>query len=218
MNQFQATAEVLYMLAFGAEVRLAMPSEHGVATVSAHVCCLLDHGRFAVQLDQPELLPTHFVGQTLSIDYSNRGDAQYSGETSIYSINLKTNTLILTEPRTVGRRQNRTFVRVAYPVLVRVIAFDDDDGVFWSGSARVRDVSAGGLCLTLPIELPITARLNCRFELRGRNGAVSVDTMARVVRNCVGTYGVQFTGITDSLEQQLVAAVSFLQLSTRVCA
>jgi hypothetical protein len=204
------------MLPFGAAVTLTVSEPDGDVRVAGTVCCLLGGGRFAVQLDEPSQFPMLPVGQASVIRFIRPGEAKYVGTTSVWALEEDNAIVILTPPHTTGRRQDRRVVRVAHPVRVRVTVFDDDGEGVWSGTSRAKDVSAGGLCIGLPTSLEVGTKLHCRFEVPGRNAQVTVDTFALVVRNCDHTYGVEFVALGSSVEQQLVAAVSWLQMRPRV--
>jgi c-di-GMP-binding flagellar brake protein YcgR len=176
----------------------------------------LGAGRFAVQLEKPSQIPMLRVGQQLTIGYVRPGEAKYMGITSVWSIDAEHSIAVLTPPETTGRRQDRRFVRVSHSVRVRVTVFDQDNLAVWSGTTKAKDLSAGGLCLGLPANLAVGTKLNCCFEVPGRSSKLTVYTPAVVVRNCDQTYGVQFVGLAAAVERQLVAAVSWLQLSPRV--
>ena len=204
------------MLPFGTAVALTLVTAHQETRFAGEVRYVLGGGRFAVQLDKPSQLPSLAVGQSLAIAYFRPGEAKYEGTTSVWSIDAEHAIAVLTAPETPGRLQDRRFVRVSQAVKVRVTVVDQDDQVVWSGTTRAKDLSAGGLCLGLPANLAIGTRLNCWFEVPRRGGQVTVDTTAVVVRKSDQTYGVAFLSLKPSVEQQLVAAVSWLQLRPRV--
>jgi c-di-GMP-binding flagellar brake protein YcgR len=216
MKSRRLAAEPGYMLPFGAAVDLTLTRSNGDVSIAGTVCCLLGGGRFAVQIDDPSQLAVLRESQVLTVRYVRPGEAKYVGTTTVSSLDEEHAIVMLTAPHTTGRRQDRRFVRVTHPVRVRITVFDEDGEGVWSGSTRAKDVSAGGLCLSLPTEIAIGAKLHCRFEVPGRTGQVTVDTFALVVRNCDQTYGVEFVALGRSVEQQLVAAVSWLQLKPRV--
>jgi c-di-GMP-binding flagellar brake protein YcgR len=216
MKSSNSVAERKYMLPFGAAVALTLSRPDGDVSLAGTVRCLLGGGRIAVQLEDPSQFPLLAENQSLVIHYVRPGEAKYVGTTSVWTLDDEHAIVMLTAPETTGRRQDRRFVRVSHPVRVRVTVLGDDDTGVWSGTARANDVSAGGLCIALPADLKMGTRLHCRFELPGRNAQVVVETLAVVVRNSDNTYGVEFTALHRSVEQQLVAAVSWLQLKPRV--
>jgi hypothetical protein len=193
-----------------------MSGPTGEVSLAGEVRFVLAGGRFAVQLNEPEVFPAVFVGQVLTIRYVRPGEAKYVGTTSVWSIDEEHAIVVLTAPKTTGRRQDRHFVRVTHSVRVQVTVLDGDGAAVWSGTTRAKDVSAGGLCLGLPAELTVGTRLRCRFDVPSRTGPVTVETEAQVVRNCDHTYGVEFLALGAALERQLVAAVSWMQLKPRV--
>jgi len=204
------------MLPFGTEVALTLSGVDGEVHFAGVVRCLLGSGRAAVRLDELSKLRVLRAGQVLSIAYVRAGEAKYEGTTSVWSVDVENSLVVLTPPQTTGRRQDRRFVRVSHPVRVKVTVFDAAGAAAWSGHARAKDVSAGGLCLPLPLDLELGTSLHCSFELPGRAGRVMVDAVAVIVRNDGPTYGVEFVSLGRAVEQQLVAAVSWLLLKPRV--
>lgn len=173
------------------------------------MCLVLDSGERQWSITRPEV--PHISGGTwVQMSVARQGDAEYAFKTQVLKDSQEK--LVLSHTNELTRTQQRNWMRVNVnvPVMATLMEETNTNAIL---SGRIIDISGGGLCITLPAELPKDSMILVTFKLPGY-GQIT-DLLGRVVRVAGAfdgdpsriVHSVAFAGEIDLLHEKIIQYV-----------